>query len=421
VVKKFFLSDKSTGPKFCTIMSQTSRIHLQALTDESLVPEVVLPDILSEGGFAAWPARRRELLGLFSDHAYGRTPESGPEGGIRVVNTVRAPAPHVEGAKRIQFTIEIGPASNPHAMRVLLYLPAGTPRLCFAGVNFAGNHTIDSDPEINLPRGWVYPWEGTGVVDNRATEAGRGTRARRWPVARLLEEGCSLATFYCGDLAPEQADHPQTKAFKALFPGSEDAKTEWGNIGIWAWGLSRMRDALADLPELQDVPVIAAGHSRMGKTALWAAVQDEGFAGALVNCSGCMGAALSRRVFGETVEKISAGFPYWFCPRLREWAGNEAEMPMDQHQLLALMAPRPLLVSSADEDLWADPRGEFLATRAASEVYAMYGYGSLADAVFPDPGQTVIRDRIAYFLRPGKHDMPLPVWEKALDFFTRHV
>lgn len=391
----------------------------ETLTDESRLPEYVLPELLPQDGLAGWPARRRELIALFSNHVYGRTPESGPEDGIRVVDMSRGPAPQVNGAERIQFTLEIGPASNQHAVQILLYLPAGTPRLCFTGVNFAGNHTIAPDPEINLPQGWMYAWEGTGVVDNRATEAGRGTRARRWPVGPILEAGCALATYYCGDLAPDQEDHPKTADFKRLFPTCEDPGSEWGNIGIWAWGLCRVREALAALPELHGTPCVAVGHSRMGKTALWAAVQDERFAGALSNCSGCMGAAISRRSFGETVAKITQGFPHWFCPRLREWADREAEMPVDQHQLLALVAPRPLLVCSADEDLWADPRGEFMATVAASEAYALHGYGSLVDSEFPDPGQTVIRGRVAYYLRPGKHDMPLPVWEKAMAFFTR--
>ncbi|MCC5843723.1 MAG: transposase [Verrucomicrobia bacterium] len=398
--------------------SSKSHTHID---EESRVPEYDLPSLLPEGGQADWPARRRTLMDFFSDHAYGRTPDAAPEGGVRVVDTVRGAAPQVEGAVRIQFTLEIGPVSNRHAVRVLLYLPAEKPRCCFLGVNFAGNHTIDADPEIELPRGWMYPWEGTGVVAHRATASGRGTRSRRWPVARILEKGFALGTFYCGDLAPDQAGHPKIADFKRLFPAPPDPGSEWGNIGIWAWGLCRVREVLAALPELEGVPCVAVGHSRMGKTALWAAAQDEAFAGALSNCSGCMGAALSRRCFGETVEKITQGFPHWFCPRLRAWAGREAEMPMDQHMLLALIAPRPLLVCSAVEDLWADPRGEFLATRAASPAYAMHGHASFADSEFPEPGQAVIRDLIAYYLRSGKHDMPLPVWEQGLTFFTNDV
>ena len=390
------------------------------ITDESRVTDYVLPPLLSGKSVPeAWPARRQELIALLSDHAYGRTPASPPEGGIRIHELARGAAPHVPGGTRIQLALDLGPAGNLHRIHVLLYLPASKPTRLFLGLNFAGNHTIDPDPGILLPEKWMYPWPGTGVVDHRATATGRGTRSRRWPVDMILQNGCALATFYCGDLAPEQAGHPQTAAFKRLFPEPDDPLSEWGNIGIWAWGLCRIRGALAALPELKAVPCVAAGHSRLGKAALWAAAQEEAFAGAFSNCSGCMGAALSRRRFGETVNIITSGFPHWFCPRLRTWADREGDMPFDQHMLLALIAPRSLLVGSADGDLWADPRGEFLAAAAASDAYALYGYGKLDEQAFPPADRSVFQDQMGYFLRAGTHDMPSQAWEQALIFFSR--
>ena len=396
-------------------MSNAPLIH------ESDVPEYVLPRLLPEGGLATWSAHRKTLIALLSEHAYGHTPQTDPEGGVHVKEISRGHAPHAPGSTRIQLCLAIGPVSNRHAVRVLLYLPPGKVKCCFLGVNFSGNHSIDPDPEIELPRGWMYPWEGTGVVDNRATEAGRGTRSRRWPVGMILEQGCALATFYCGDLGPDQEDHPQCASFKRLFPTPENSASEWGNIGIWAWGLCRVREALAALPELNGTACVAVGHSRMGKAALWAAAGDERFAGVFSNCSGCMGAALSRRCVGETVANITESFPHWFCPRLRSWANKEAEMPFDQHMLLALMAPRPLLVNSAEEDLWADPRGEFLSAVAASEAYTLLGTQGLAGESFPPVGQPLLEHRVGYAIRSGKHDLLPADWTRALTFFPRHV
>ena len=392
------------------------------LTDEARVPAYVLPELLPasdkiQDGMKQWPDRRNTLIDLFSDHVYGRTPAASPEGGIRVQNLSRKAAPQVTGSTRIQFSLAIGPPSNAHALQVVLYVPATAPTRCFLGCNFAGNHTIHPDPDIAIPQSWMYPWEGTGVENNRATAAGRGTRSRRWPVTQLLEAGCALATFYCGDLAPDQENHPRTADFKRLFPKTEAPQSAWGNIGIWAWGLSRVREALASLPDLSGAPCIAFGHSRMGKAALWAAAQDQKFAGAFSNCSGCMGAAISRRCFGETLDKITQSFPHWFCPRLRDWAGKEADMPLDQHMLLALIAPRPLFVASASEDLWADPRGEFQAALAASAAYALYGHAGLHRHDFPQVATPISGDRIGYFCGHGTHDLRPDTWEKAVAFF----
>lgn len=396
----------------------SSRPSFAPLTEESQVPEYVLPPLLSaDGDPASWPTHRRELIALLSDHAYGRTPSAEPEGGIGVHELSRGPVPHASGGTRIQLALDIGPTSNRHRVQVLLYLPAASPTHLYLGLNFAGNHTIDPDPEILLPESWMHPWPDTGVVENRATDAGRGTRSRRWPVGRILEHNAALATFYCGDLAPDQADHPDTASFKRLFPAATDPASDWGNIGIWAWGLCRVREALATLPELADVPCVAVGHSRMGKAALWAGAQDEHFAGVLSNCSGCMGAAISRRGFGETVGKITESFPHWFSPRLRDWAEKESEMPIDQHMLLALIAPRPLLVASASEDLWADPRGEFLGAQAASEAYNLHGYEGLQTDDFPPVDHPILCGPMAYILRTGTHDFPVTIWELALNFY----
>ena len=161
--------------------------------------------------------------------------------------------------------------------------------------------------------------------------------------------------------------------------------------------------------------MIVVGHSRLGKTALWAGAGDERFAMVVSNESGCGGAALERRNFGETVRRITTVFPHWFCPNFAGWAGRAPEMPFDQHVLLAMTAPRPLYVASAAEDLWADPRGEFLAAVAAAPAWELFGKEGLGTADFPAPDAPV-GGSIGYHVRSGAHDLLAWDWERFADF-----
>ncbi len=383
------------------------------IQDEARVPDYTLPEILPRGMSAqTWPQHRETLLKLFSDTVFGHTPETGP--GVVIEKMERMIAPLLIPAERIQLKVRVGPEEAGFSFDLLLYLPNTRPAPVILGLNFSGNHCVHRDPGIWLPSGWVPDWEDCPTRDHRALDQARGARARRWPVELLLERGVAMATVYAGDLAPDLPGHEHIQRFRSLFPAPQDPESEWGTIGMWAWTLSCAREILEELTEVDVDRIMLTGHSRLGKAALWAAAQDEAFAAVLSNNSGCMGAALSRRCFGETVAAITDRFPHWFCPRLAGFANRESELPIDQHHLLALIAPRPLHVASATEDLWADPHGEFLATQAAGAFYEQLGLTGLGASEMPPPG-TRIGNRVGYHLRTGPHDILAEDWSHYLD------
>jgi hypothetical protein len=398
-----------------------------ANTDESRVPAYQLPDLfLKQDGSRVdeageWPDRRREILALFADHVYGRTPDAAAWPVMRTEIISREAALFDLPAVRLQARLSFGEGEEAPSIHLLVYLPTHRPGPVplFLGLNFAGNQSIHPDPGIFISKSWMRANAADGVEEHRATEASRGVRAHRWPIEAILARGYGLATLYCGDLAPDAFDHPQTQSFKSRFSAPDEPDTEWGSLGIWAWSLSRSLDFLASLPEVDAARIAALGHSRLGKAALWAAAQDERFAMAISNNSGCLGAALSRRQFGETVARISSTFPHWFSRRLQTYAEREAAMPVDQHMLLALVAPRPLYVASATEDLWADPQGERLAAWHASAVYRLLGRDGLPSDAAPaieEPVGATVR----YHLRRGKHDLTRYDWDRYLDFADHH-
>lgn len=396
--------------------------------DESKVGDLPIPGVLtcSDGSQVTtreqWLEKRRpELLALFEREVYGRTP-GGKPAGMRFVQTSENRKALGGKATMRQVSIFFTGQNEPRC-DVLLFLPneRKKPVPVFAGLNFAGNQSVTSDPSITMPTGWFREDKEKLYAGNKASEKSRGNRERRWPVEAIVSRGYGLATAYYGDIDPDFDDGFQNGVHPLFFrPGqTQPAEDEWGSIGAWAWGLSRIADYLQTLPEVDPGKLAVVGHSRLGKTSLWAGAQDERFGLVISNNSGAGGAALSKRIFGETCEVLNRAFPHWFCDNFNKYSNNEAALPVDQHQLVALMAPRPVYIASATEDLWADPKGEFLAGKLAEPAYALFGKAGLGVDEPPAPDRSV-GGSIGYHARTGKHDILIFDWERYMDFADKH-
>jgi hypothetical protein len=389
--------------------------------DEAQVPEYTLPDplVTSSGQHVedaeTWRAvRRPEILALFEEHVYGPTPEGPYDNSAEVLSVDAEALGGIATRKEVRIRLTDDPAGPSFIL--LMYLPNHVegPAPTFLALNYYGNASVHPDPAITLTDQWMADNADFGIVDHHATEASRGVRSWRWPVERILERGYGLATAHYGDIDPDFDDGFQN----GIHPYFEDAvggPGVWGSIGAWAWGLSRAMDHLVEDPDVDTERVIVMGHSRLGKTALWAGAQDERFAMVVSNDSGAGGAALSRRAYGETVRAINDQFPHWFTERFKTYNENESALPVDQHMLLALVAPRPLYVASAIEDQWADPRGEFLSAFNTGPVYALFGHEALPVDSWP-PVDTPVAGRVGYHVRSGGHDVLEYDWERYMDF-----
>ena len=369
-------------------------------TDESKAGEYVLPDplVAFDGTPVAdstdWMQRRRpELLEAFTAEMYGRMPSEVKYFEAKVLETRSDALNGLATRKRVAIYL-----NKKHSvwMDMLVYLP-NTPgrHPMFLGINFLGNDACTMEPDVAGPN------EKEAKRYALYTRQEKGVNARRWPLEMIVSRGYGVATFYRGDVEPD-FDDTNANGVQAIYPKSGKGicgPDQWGSISAWAWGLSRAMDYLVTDPDVDPARVAVIGHSRLGKTALWAGANDTRFAMVVSNDSGCGGAALSRRDFGETLTKINRNFPHWFCDNFKKYSGNESDLPFDQHELIALCAPRPVCVGSADADFNADPTGERLSLEAAEPVFALFGAS----------------DRLQYHIRHGKHDILAEDWSWYLD------
>ncbi|MEM7013517.1 MAG: acetylxylan esterase, partial [Verrucomicrobiota bacterium] len=383
-------------------------------TDESKVPEYTLPDpLVFEDGSKVenadqWPKRRAEILGLFEEHVYGKVPNQVTRDTVRAEVIKTVPDFHdgkaVLTETRIFFTAKEAPY-----MDLLTIFPksaAAEPAPTFLGYNFAGNHAVHPSKEITITKSWTR--EGNHV----ATEESRGAKASRWDIDQIINAGCALATIYYGDVDPDNKADQFEDGLHAVY--DKPKPNEWGSIATWAWALSVARDHLGTLKEVDQARVAVIGHSRLGKTSLWAGATDERFALVISNNSGCGGAALSRRAFGETVKRINTSFPHWFNDKFNKYNDNEGACPVDQHMLVALSAPRRVYIASAVQDTWADPNGEFLAGKHASPVWELLGKKGVGADKQPEI-DTPIGEEVRYHVRTGKHDVLPYDWTQYIE------
>ncbi|MDO4573697.1 MAG: acetylxylan esterase [Planctomycetia bacterium] len=422
--------------------------------DETKVPAYTLPDVfLCEDGSTVatkqdWLKKRRpELLRLLTREMYGEVPailqtdhpdfikyevmeeDRDALGGkaIRRQVAIHFYAPGEEarhngsatGPVRKSDIFAAGASSRRClTVNVLLYLPkkADHPVPCFLGMNFNGNQTVCDDTHI-----FMSEYFEKGQVPEKKR---RGMAKDRWCVEKILDAGYGLVTCYYENIVPDRVDGLDSGIFSLYGPAPDQRKdSDWGAIAAWAWALSRIMDYIEQDPELDTTRVIVMGHSRLGKTALWAGACDPRFAAVISNNSGCGGAALSRREFGERVVRINDSFPHWFARKFHTYGEDVNRLPFDQHALLALVAPRPLYVASAEQDRWADPKGEYLATLEAAKVYRLFGIAAFGDAPQPElPAVNMpLGEGVRYHIRTGKHDVTAFDWDQYLRFADQNL
>ena len=384
--------------------------------DETKVPQFTLPDPLTaldgtkiESSNDWINKRRPEILELFRKHVYGRFPGAPDNIDFDIFEQGRSGS-----ALRKQVAITVSHNDKSQRIDLLLYLPAEAkePVPIFLLLNFKGNHAVSNDPAIPYPQSKL-------PERYSPAEKFRGDAKDRFPIEAIVARGYGLATIYCGDLDPDFHDEFKN-GVHGLYDPANRPDDAWGTIGAWAWGLSRAIDYFEDDDAIDHQRVAVLGHSRLGKTSLWAGAEDERIGIVISNNSGCGGAALSRRRFGETVERINRVFPHWFCENFKKFDDNENALPVDQHMLVALAAPRPVYVASASEDRWADPRGEFLSCIHAGPVYQLFGLKDLEQTEMPQPDQPIQVGHVGYHLRNGKHQLTPYDWNAYMDFADKH-
>lgn len=389
--------------------------------DEAQVGTYTLPDPLRLANgkpvrdSATWYRQRRpEIVGLFETNMHGRSPGRPADLTFDVFDKG---TPVFDGkAIRKQVSVRFSAAKAHPAMDVLIYTPAAARKpvpllLC---LNFAANSSMVDDPGIK--RGEV--WDR----DRKRVPAPTETRFPKLKIDDFLARGFGVAAIYYGDVEP---DFPGGIPFgvRGLFlkaGQTTPADDEWGAIAAWAWGLSRAMDYLETDPSVDATRVALFGVSRLGKTVLWAGANDTRFAAVIASCSGEGGAALSRRNYGETVKHLNTNFGYQFAGNYRKFGDRIDQLPVDAHMLLALIAPRPLLLGTGSEDKWSDPKGEFLAAVAAEPVYRLLGKEGLATETMPEPGQGILHT-LGYRMHAGGHGTTPDDWPFYLRFLETHL
>ncbi|MFK7852262.1 MAG: acetylxylan esterase [Akkermansiaceae bacterium] len=363
--------------------------------DEAKVPAYELPALLvSENGqrigsAEEWSKQRRpELRELFRKHVYGLRPQTPFTLGFKELS--REDDAFGIGAIGRQIAITIKSGGKSHSFEFVMVVPKSDgPVPLVVLINNRRFISLNEVVEKNDPF---------------------------WPVEQIVRKGYATASFHTSDVDPDKRDKYENGIRALLDDPKSDSDTRWGSLSAWGWGASRVLDCALEHPGIDASRTAVVGHSRGGKTALWAAAEDERFKIAYSNNSGCGGAALFRRSYGETIARINRVFPHWFCNAFNSYNVKANDLPVDQHQLVALIAPRAVYVASADEDLWADPLGEYTSLAAAAPVFELLGKKSVKNPKMPALNEARHVGSTGYHIRDGKHNLIKADWDFFLEF-----
>ncbi len=393
--------------------------EVSALPEQKGLPDpLIMLDRTSVKTKEQWTRQRRpELKALFQNYMYGYLPDA-PKIKSKVTKTYR----DFFGGKATMREVEIdlGVATVPK-INVMVITPnkAKKPSPAILGINFCGNHTVVNDPRVTMNPNWIPVSNCFGIENNRATAASRGQGIDKdWGVEAAIDRGYAVATFYSGDIVPDKPDF--TQGVFPYFKSSEANKdSSWGAVAAWAWGFHRVLDFVVKDKAIDKNRIAAFGHSRLGKAAIFAAAMDERIAMVFPHQAGMGGTSPNRGTTGESVKAINDRFPHWFNGNFKNFNDDKSHLPFDQHCLVALMAPRPVLFSCAVDDTWSNPPGQFEMLQAADKVYKFLGVDGLNANVMPEPGNAV-NSRLGYFYRNGKHSTTAEDWKAFLDFADQH-
>ncbi len=362
---------------------------------EEKVPSYKLPDVLTTSNGQSvrnakmWTqSRRNEILELFRENVFGRIPATPYSKSFTKTNEDKNAMNGAATLKEVKITIT------------------------------AEGKSLDIHLTLFVPNKVAKPVPAFLLIDNRGpanTDPTRQVRSEFWPAEEAIARGYAIAVFSNADVDPDNFDDFKNGIHGLLDRGVRQPDS-WGTLAAWAWGASRCMDYFETDTDIDKNGVAVVGHSRGGKTALWAGAEDQRFALVVSNESGCGGAALARRRFGETVARINTAFPHWFCSNYKKWANKEDSMPVDMHMLLALIAPRALYVDCASDDLWGDPRGSYLALYNAVPVFKLFDKGTVIPETMPPLNKQVTSNRIGFHIRDGGHNMLLKDWNWFMDF-----
>lgn len=377
--------------------------------DEARIPKYDLPPLLvtSSGKKISTPdewhqIRRPEILSLFSNLIYGRVPEPAlpVDQEFEIVNVDEN---FMDGrATRKDVKIHLSNKRGKISMHMLVFVP--------------------NKGQKPVPAFFKHSFNNTQGRDFDASEERPGYIRCGWPLGQFFDRGYAFCAVYQKDLVGHNEVEFLRGIHKLFYPDGQSFPKahEWGVLSAVAWGAMRGMDYLETDDDIDHTRVAIMGHSKMGKATLWTAAQDERFALAISAQSGCAGAALWRRKSGETLRKMVTRFPYWLCRNAWKFVEQEDDLPVDQHMLLACIAPRPVYVHSGVEDTWADGRGEYLSAYHASEVYRLLGKNGLTSEASPAVGKAIIQSDVGYHIREGGHSIDAYDWNRFMDFADYH-